>query len=166
MIGRDHTISRHGGEETPPSLPALTTYLLSRVGKMARARIAVRLAAHDLRLWHMAVLAALADSGPHAQRELAARLRIDPSDVVKVLDELTAAGFVERARDPADRRRVSVTLTEAGRTALAGLTAEAAAVQEDLLAPLEERERAALHGMLRRIFAHLHDAAGAGEDPA
>ncbi|WP_433170403.1 MarR family winged helix-turn-helix transcriptional regulator [Actinoallomurus sp. CA-150999] len=143
--------------ETPPSLLALTTYLLSRVGKTARTRITERLAAHDVRLWHMAVLAALADFGPHAQRDLAARLSIDPSDVVKILDELTAAGHVERARDPADRRRVTVTITPAGRTALADLTSEASAVQEGVLAPLDEDERARLHDLLLRLFAHLHE---------
>ncbi|GAA4602950.1 MarR family transcriptional regulator [Actinoallomurus liliacearum] len=144
-------------EETPPSLLALTPYLLSRVGKTARGRIAERLTAREMRLWHMAVLAALADFGPHAQRDLAARLRIDPSDVVKVLDELAAAGRVERARDPADRRRVTVTITAAGRTALSELTADTSAVQEEVLAPLDEGERAVLHSLLRRIFAHLHE---------
>ncbi|MEV0407187.1 MarR family winged helix-turn-helix transcriptional regulator [Actinoallomurus sp. NPDC050550] len=143
--------------ETPPSLLALTTYLLSRVGKTARMRITERLAARDVRLWHMAVLAALADFGPHAQRDLAARLSIDPSDVVKVLDELAAADHVERARDPADRRRVVVTITPAGRTALADLTSEASAVQEGVLAPLDEDERARLHDLLLRLFAHLHE---------
>ncbi|GLW07195.1 hypothetical protein Misp01_23250 [Microtetraspora sp. NBRC 13810] len=138
--------------ETPPTLTALTTYLLSRVGKAARAGLAERLAAGGLRLWHMAVLAALADFGPHAQRDLSARLGIDPSDVVKVVDELVAAGHAERARDPADRRRVRVTLTPAGRTALAGLNAQAAEVQDVILAPLDARERAQLHDLLRRCF--------------
>ncbi|WP_231591128.1 MarR family winged helix-turn-helix transcriptional regulator [Saccharothrix sp. ST-888] len=137
--------------ETPPSLTALTTYLLSKVGKSARTRLAERLADHGVRLWHMAVLAALADFGPHAQRDLAARLGIDPSDVVKVIDELARAGQVERNRDTADRRRVSVTLTPAGRAALTALTAEATAVQDAVLAPLTEQERVQLHTLLTRI---------------
>src|SRR5690349_6735085 len=115
--------------ETPPSLTALTTYLLSRVGKTARGRLGARLADRGLRLWHMAVLAALADFGPHAQRDLATRLHIDPSDVVKVIDDLTAADYTARTRDPADRRRVVVTLTPTGESALTDLTAEAEAVQ-------------------------------------
>ncbi|MGE7434910.1 MarR family winged helix-turn-helix transcriptional regulator [Kitasatospora sp. NPDC001175] len=137
--------------ETPPSLTALTTYLLSKVGKTARTRLAERLAEHGQRLWHMAVLAALADFGPHAQRDLAARLGIDPSDMVKIVDELATAGQVERNRDQTDRRRVSVTLTPAGRSALAALTAEANAVQDAVLAPLTEPERAQLHALLTRV---------------
>jgi DNA-binding MarR family transcriptional regulator len=137
---------------TPPTLTALTTYLLSRTGKAARARLAGELADEGLRLWHMAVLAALADFGPHAQRELAERLDIDPSDIVKVLDELAARGHVERSRDTADRRRVRVTLTPAGARRLAALTRRAEAVQDAVLTPLDAKERATLHALLLRVF--------------
>ena len=137
---------------TPPTLTALTTYLLSRTGKTARGRLAAELGDQGLRLWHMAVLAALADLGPHAQRELAERLDIDPSDIVKVLDELAIRGCVERARDPADRRRVRVTLTPEGSATLAALTVRAEAVQDAVLAPLDTEERAVLHALLLRVY--------------
>lgn len=136
----------------PPSLLDLSTYLLSRTGKAARTRLAERLARRGLRLWHLAVLAALADFGPHAQRDLSVRLSVDPSDIAKVVDELAAAGWVDRSRDPADRRRIRVTVTDPGRTALRELQAEAEAVQAELLAPLSAAERTRLHGLLRRLF--------------
>ncbi|MFJ4408769.1 MarR family winged helix-turn-helix transcriptional regulator [Streptomyces sp. NPDC088910] len=143
---------------TPPTLAALTTYLLSKTGKAARGRLAAELSDEGLRLWHMAVLAALADFGPQVQRELAGRLGVDPSDMVKVVDELAASGCVERARDTADRRRVRVALTPAGRDRLAALTARAEAAQDDVLAPLDARERAQLHALLLRV----HDGLPAG----
>ncbi|MER7701446.1 MarR family winged helix-turn-helix transcriptional regulator [Kitasatospora sp. NPDC097605] len=143
---------------TPPTLLDLSTYLLSRTGKAARGRLAERLARRGLRLWDMAVLAALADFGPHAQRDLVRRLRVDPSDMAKVTDQLAAAGYVERARDTADRRRVSVTVTDAGRALLAELRAEAYAVQEEVLAPLSPAERQVLHDLLGRVHAHLPGA--------
>ncbi|MEW2521176.1 MarR family winged helix-turn-helix transcriptional regulator [Actinacidiphila alni] len=145
---------------TPPTLAALTTYLLSKTGKAARGRLAAHLSGEGLRLWHMAVLAALADFGPQAQRDLAARLVIDPSDMVKVIDELAAADCVERARDTADRRRVRVALTPAGRDRLAALTARAEAVQDEVLAPLDAAERATLHALLLRV----HEALPAGPE--
>ncbi|WP_370414117.1 MarR family winged helix-turn-helix transcriptional regulator [Streptomyces fradiae] len=140
---------------TPPTLLDLSTYLVSRVGKTARGRLAARLARRELRLWDMAVLAALADFGPHAQRELVVRLGVDASDMTKVIDQLAAAGWVERARDPRDRRRVSVSLTPEGRTALAELDAEARAVQDEVLAPLDADERRALHALLLRVHQGL-----------
>ncbi|MFC9438790.1 MarR family transcriptional regulator [Nocardia sp. NPDC057030] len=144
------------GHALPPSLLGLDIYLLSRMGKVARGRFADRLAERGLRLWHMAILAALADFGAHAQRDLAERLAIHPSDVAKVVDELAAAGQVERARDAADRRRVTVRITRAGRAALAALDKEAGRVADDLLAPLNARERAQLSQLMRRVFDHAH----------
>lgn len=139
----------------PPSLTGLTTYLLSRTGKIARGRLTGRFAERGLRLWHHAVLAALADFGPHVQRDLAARLAIDPSDMAKIVDELAGAGNVERARDAADRRRITVSLTDAGRTLLAELDTEAETVQGEVLEPLTEDEREQLDALLRKVFKHL-----------
>jgi DNA-binding MarR family transcriptional regulator len=145
----------------PPSLTGLTSYLLSRTGKAARGALAAELAREGLRLWHMAVLAALADFGPHAQRELSARLAIDPSDVVKVIDELAAPGWVEQARDPADRRRVVISLTGEGRAALAAIDLRARAVQDAVLRPLDAGERRQLHALLARVHAELPPRPGA-----
>jgi DNA-binding MarR family transcriptional regulator len=142
-------------KDSPPGLTALTTYLLSKTGKAARGRLAAELSAEGLRLWHMAALAALADFGPQVQRELAGQLRVDPSDMVKVIDELAGSGCVERTRDTADRRRVRVTLTPAGSERLAALTARAETVQNDILAPLDTAERAALHALLLRVYEAL-----------
>ncbi|MEV0413987.1 MarR family transcriptional regulator [Streptomyces sp. NPDC050448] len=137
-----------------PRLTALTPYLLSRVGKAARTLVGDRLAARGLRLWDMAVLAALADHGPQPQRDLAERLDVHPSDVVKVLDGLDRLGCVDRERDTADRRRVLASITEPGRRLLDELTAEAGAVRDELLAPLGEAEQATLHALLLRVHTH------------
>ncbi|MEU1286124.1 MarR family winged helix-turn-helix transcriptional regulator [Kitasatospora sp. NPDC005856] len=146
----------HPAVELPPTLLDLSTYLLSRVGKAARGRFSERLAERGLRLWDMAVLAALADFGPQAQRDLVRRLAIDPSDLAKVADQLAAAGYVERARDQADRRRVSVSVTDAGRALLAELQAQARVVQDEVLAPLDAGERQVLQELLLRV----HHGAG------
>lgn len=146
--------------ETPPTLLGLTTYLMSRTGKTARSRLAERLADRGLRLRHMAVLAALVDFGPHVQRELASRLGIDRSDIVKIIDELGAAGLVDRARDLTDRRRVRVTVAPAGRVLLDHIEADATAVQDEVLAPLNARERARLTALLARVHRHLQDEPG------
>ncbi|MFJ9770404.1 MarR family winged helix-turn-helix transcriptional regulator [Kitasatospora sp. NPDC101157] len=135
----------------PPTLLELSTFLLARIGRTARARLAEHLSERGLRLWDMAALAALADFGPQAQRDLVRRLGIDPSDLAKVADQLGAAGYVERSRDLADRRRVTVSVTPAGRALLAELEQQARAVQDEVLAPLDEGERRVLQGLLRRV---------------
>jgi DNA-binding MarR family transcriptional regulator len=138
--------------DLPPSLLGITTFLLSKVGHLARRRLGVRLAGHGIRLWHVAVLSALADFGPSSQRDLGRRLGIDPSDLVGVLDDLESAGQLDRRRDPADRRRHVVSMTPAGRAALDAVTREADAVHDEMLAPLTAAERRQLHDLLLRVI--------------
>ncbi|MDI1462583.1 MarR family winged helix-turn-helix transcriptional regulator [Catellatospora sp. KI3] len=138
--------------DPPPTLTSIDSYLLSLTGKAGRNRIADRLAARGLRLWHMAVLAALADFGPHAQRDLCARLGVDPSDMAKVIDQLADGGHIARTRDDADRRRVLIDLTGPGRELLAELTRAAADVDRQLLAGLTAAERTRLHALLLKVF--------------
>ncbi len=144
-------------ESAPPSLLRRDGYLLSKVGKAARARVGERLAARRLRLWHMAVLATLDDYGAQSQRQLAARLTIHPSDMTKVVDDLVERGWVGRTRDAVDRRRVSVRLTPAGEGELRRLDAEAKTVEDELLSPLTADARAELSRALRLVFDHLHE---------
>ncbi|GLW30606.1 MarR family winged helix-turn-helix transcriptional regulator [Actinoplanes regularis] len=137
----------------PPTLMGINAYLLSLSGKAGRDRVADRLAALGLRMWHMSVLAALADFGPHAQRDLSNRLGVDPSDMAKVIDQLAGLGHVGRTRDDADRRRVLVTVTTSGRDLLAQLLKETAAVDEILLSGLTSTERDQFHRLLLKVFA-------------
>src|SRR5918994_4581900 len=57
--------------------------------------------------------------GALPQSELCTSMHLDPNNCVLMLNDLEAAGHVERRRDPADRRRHIVVLTPAGRKALA-----------------------------------------------
>ena len=132
-------------------LRSLPVYLLSTVGKSGRNQLAQKLAADDLTLRHMAVLADLADAGPSAQRELCGRLSIDPSDMVQTLDDLEDAGLARRERDTADRRRYRVSLTPAGRRMLTRTMRHAQTVADEVLAPLSPAERETLVTLLQRL---------------
>ncbi|MFI5532910.1 MarR family winged helix-turn-helix transcriptional regulator [Kitasatospora sp. NPDC051853] len=131
-------------------LLGLTTFLISATGRNARASLAARVAERGLRLWHVAVLEALA-TGSLSKGELAARLDINPSDIVKVVDDLMAADCAVCTRSVRDRRRVEVSLTPAGESLLAELTADLAAVEDTVLAPLSCAERKQLAGLLERL---------------
>jgi MarR family transcriptional regulator, lower aerobic nicotinate degradation pathway regulator len=77
--------------------------LLSKVGRRHSVRFAELLKPLGLRPKHFAVMNAvdLAD-GPSQQQ-----LGLDPSGLISAIDELEAAGLLERRRAPEDRRRVS-----------------------------------------------------------
>lgn len=140
----------------PPRLLAITTFVLAQVGRAGRVRMGRMMDEHGLGLWHFAVLSALDDAAPASQRELGARLRIDPSDLVEVVGRLEAAGFVRRERDPSDRRRYVVEPTAEGRAELDAIGRRAAELDADLLAPLPAGDRAEFARMARVLLAH-HD---------
>jgi len=138
----------------PPRLLDEPAYVLSLLGRAARAGAADAVArAGGFRLGHVAVLAALADFGPSSQRALGARLRQDPSDVLRLLDDLQAGGHVTREPDPDDRRRHRVSITAKGRRALQAAERAYRAEQDALLGALSERERTQLHRLARKALA-------------
>ena len=59
------------------------------------------------------------------QQELGATLMVDPNNCVLLLNDLDDPGYVERQRDPKDRRRHIVVITPAGLKALAKAEAQA-----------------------------------------
>ena len=108
-----------------------------------------------LRFAHHGVMACLADEGALAQKDVAQRLRIDPSDLVKVVDLLEGEGLVTRTRDPLDRRRQLLELTEAGRAAFAERERMLDEANARLMAPLSAEEQHQFEAMLRRMRASL-----------
>ena len=104
---------------------------------------------------HFVVLAALAEFGPASQATLSGRTRVYKSDLVAVLNELEAGGWIRRTPDPADKRRNVITVTAAGRRRLAELTEVLDGANERILAPLAPDERAQLFALLGRINTHL-----------
>ncbi|MEV6368780.1 MarR family winged helix-turn-helix transcriptional regulator [Micromonospora musae] len=126
----------------------LRTRLLSQAATQADRRVNEELARADARKWHYAVLATLDEFGAVSQAELSDRTRIYRSDLVAVINELTARGQVERAPDPADRRRNLITLTPQGRRQLHKLDKLLADVEDEVLAPLTGAEREQLARLL------------------
>ncbi|MEV0720970.1 MarR family winged helix-turn-helix transcriptional regulator [Asanoa sp. NPDC050611] len=132
----------------------LRARLLSQAAIHSDRLVNEALATADARKWHYAVLATLAEQGPGSQAQLSARTGIYRSDIVAVVNELTARGQVERAPNPDDRRQNVITLTEAGRRQLGRLDRILAGVEDDLLAPLTGPERAELTRLLTTLVDH------------
>ncbi len=139
-------------ELRPPALLALPSYLATQVARIGRRVLVEALAEHDLRLPHFAVLAALSDLGPLAQREIAERLDLNPSHLVGYVDGLQRRELVRRDRDPADRRRQYVALTAGGQDLARQLLDVAHRSQEEFLLALSEPEREILVALMRRLL--------------
>ncbi len=68
---------------------------------------------------HLAALATLERHGPLPVGELAAIEKVAPPSMTRVVTKLAAAGLVDRAPHPTDRRQIVVTITESGSGLLA-----------------------------------------------
>ncbi|WP_309094172.1 MarR family winged helix-turn-helix transcriptional regulator [Streptomyces sp.] len=134
-----------------PAIRSLPSWLLGRAAARGRALVAAALAEQDMRMWHHVVLSAVRDLAPVAQADLGRAVRLDPKDLVGVLDDLQAAGLAVREPDPRDRRKNAVSLTARGARLLKRCEKAARAANDELLAPLSAAEREQFTGMLRRI---------------
>ncbi|WP_308282764.1 MarR family winged helix-turn-helix transcriptional regulator [Pseudonocardia nigra] len=97
------------------------------------------------------VLTAAADEAPRNQLALAQHLGVDRTVMTYLIDDLTAAGLVERRPDPADRRARHIVLTDAGRDRLTALERCLRAAEERVLEPLDATDRVVLRELLQRL---------------
>ena len=131
------------------SIPG-TMVLLTRL-----SRAVYRLASEDvigMRLKQFVGLSVLRDHGSLSQQALGESLHLDPNNLVLLLNDAEAQGFVERRRDPSDRRRHIVELTKAGRKAVEKAERAFESVEDEVLATLSAEERAELRRLLRRAL--------------
>jgi DNA-binding MarR family transcriptional regulator len=86
------------------------------------------------------------------QQRLSADMGIDPSAMVKLINELEDAGLAERRRRPGDRRAWEVVITAAGRRTLDRARRLAARVEDEVLGGLSDADRRRLLALLRQAL--------------
>lgn len=90
-----------------------TGRLLSAAARLVEHEWNAHLARWDLNHAGVAVLHVLTQ-GPLTQRELALRVQVEEQTMSRTVERLERSGYVQRRRDPGDRRRSMVSLTAAG----------------------------------------------------
>lgn len=106
-----------------------------------------------IKLRQLMLLSYLRKGAPALQQQLCESLWLDPNNCVLLLNELEEMGYVERRRDPADRRRHMVDITDEGRVALERAERAQEEIGDELLSALSDEERATLRSLLSRVVA-------------
>ncbi|WP_090934716.1 MarR family winged helix-turn-helix transcriptional regulator [Nonomuraea jiangxiensis] len=132
-----------------------TGYLLARLGDFARQRIEDEVGRWGMTGKELRVLGYARDAA-RSQRDLTALARMDRTTMTEVINTLERLGYVRRVRNPADRRKYLVTVTEDGARVVEEMLAHLAQVEADFLSPLTPIERSLLNNMVARLFA-AHD---------
>ncbi|GAA5036426.1 MarR family winged helix-turn-helix transcriptional regulator [Microbacterium fluvii] len=126
------------------------SFLLARANALSIAAGNAALRAHGLKVRSYSVLALAGAAHAPTQREIAECLRLDPSQVVALVDELQRAALVERAPDPRDRRANIIVATATGRALLDRARVAVGDAERELHAGLSAPERATLAELLRK----------------
>src|SRR5829696_872961 len=135
---------------TRPGTLALVLHLSKAVHRASSEELL------GMRLRQFLVLSYLHERSPSRQQDLCETLMLDANNCVLLLNELEEAGWTERRRDPEDRRRHVVELTDEGRAAWQRARDAQESLEGEILGALDEGEREQLNGLLRKTLAALH----------
>jgi DNA-binding MarR family transcriptional regulator len=138
-------------------------YLLSRVGTAVQAGFKEVISAWEIRPLHFLILIALGRTEGTSQQELCRTSGVDSGNMVELIDTLERLGYAERRRDPRDRRRHLVVLTDDGRSAFTAMTEAVSRYNARFLAPLGQAEQAALISSLTKLYVTTPEGQGRPE---
>ena len=136
-------------------LPDYLLFLLATASASASAGFHEIVGAAGLRVPEWRVLASLSDEDGQMVTHLARLSLMEPSRLTRVIEKMVERGLATRQGDEADRRRVRVWLTPAGRSMAAGMITEARAHEARLLELLGPEDGAMLKALLKRMNALL-----------
>jgi DNA-binding MarR family transcriptional regulator len=157
----------------PPSAPVDDTAFDAQVDAVMRVtRTLVAITAQAMAdveavvtLPQFRVLVMVSAEGALNLRAVAAGLGVHPSNATRACDRLVACGLLDRREDPADRRQIVLTLTEAGRQLIDSVMRRRRAAIGDVLAEMPAGRRAALADGLN-AFSAVADGRFGGHDPS
>jgi len=139
----------------PTTAPTHETGSIGLLTKLSK--VVYRRATEDsigMRLKQLMALEQLRDNECEClQQGLAELLMLDANNCVLLLNELDEAGYIERRRDPEDRRRHIVEITPAGLEALAESERRLEDLEDEVLGNLSAGERRQLHDLLAKAIA-------------
>jgi DNA-binding MarR family transcriptional regulator len=101
------------------------------------------------------VLSAAARGTVGSQLALAQHLAVDRTVMTYLLDDLEAAGLIERHPDPADRRARRIVATKKGTKLLAALDDRLQKAEAQLLTPLDPKARDSFRAQVRALATRI-----------
>jgi DNA-binding MarR family transcriptional regulator len=134
--------------------PRGTLTLLSQLSKSAIRKTPESLLGMPLR--HYVALSYVAEQAGMAQQNLCEILMMDANNLVLLLNDLEDERLVRRVRDPADRRRHLVQVTEEGLARFDRARQARTVVEDEVLGSLSAAERDDLHRLLVKALGTQH----------
>ena len=130
-------------------------FALAKACRAHRVNVGAALAGTGLHVGQEMVLLELWKEDGLKGGELAARLRVEPPTVTRMLQRLEGCGLVERRKDIGDARSFRVCLTEKGRALEGPVRERWGQVEERAFRGMSEEEKTLLRGQLARVRDNL-----------
>jgi len=130
-------------------------FLLGKVLQQMENQFASGLVDFNINARQYGVLLFIEDNPYSSQKDISENLQIDRTTMVSHIDHLENIGFVERTKNPNDRRSYSLMITGKGKEVLDSRWEFLADVESEVLTPLNEQEKLLLKEFLIKIWSSL-----------
>jgi DNA-binding MarR family transcriptional regulator len=130
-------------------------FILHRAQKLVRQCAERVFERRKLTLSQWIALTLLGEGVVSTPGEIADKLGHDTGATTRLLDQLQNEGFIERYRKDHDRRIVSLSLTQSGRSAIDALLPSVVDTWNDILKEFDREEVETLIGLLTRLIRRL-----------
>ncbi len=132
-------------------------FVLSDVARLLRRSFNRRVQELNLTQVQWRAIAQISRNPGLRQNQLAEILEVQPISVARLIDRMEAAGWVKRRADRLDRRAINLYLTAKVAPILKKMEKHAAALRQEALAGLSEKER---ETMLNNLLIMRRNLAG------
>ncbi|MFP7474226.1 MarR family transcriptional regulator [Niallia taxi] len=130
-------------------------FLLGKVLQQMETRFAEGLLPYEINARQYGVLLFINENPYSSQKDISESLQIDRTTMVSHIDHLEKLGFVERTKNPHDRRSYSLLITPNGNEVLDSRWEFLINTELDVLAPLSNQEKHLLKDFLVKIWSTL-----------
>ncbi|QTD40135.1 MarR family winged helix-turn-helix transcriptional regulator [Sporosarcina sp. Te-1] len=130
-------------------------FLLGKVLQQMESQFAEGLIPFHINARQYGVLLFIQENPYSSQKDISENLQIDRTTMVSHIDHLENLGFVERTKNPNDRRSYSLMITNKGKEVLDSRWEFLSEVELGVLAPLETHEKQLLKELLVKVWKSL-----------
>lgn len=139
-------------DDVSPFVDSYLLYLLAAASHALSSQFHRQVKTSGVKVQTWRVLACLIDRPGLMLTELAQFVLLEQSHLTKIIDQLQAAGLVEKRHDTADRRRIQIYITNAGRNLVVPLIGAAKTHEQQATAVLTGEEEKDLKAILHKLI--------------
>jgi DNA-binding MarR family transcriptional regulator len=130
-------------------------FLLGKVLQKMETNFVEGLSPFEINARQYGVLLFIEGNPYSSQKDISENLQIDRTTMVSHIDHLEGLGYVERTRNPNDRRSYSLLITDKGKDVLDSRWEFLIHTELEVLAPLSDEEKQLLKELLIKVWTTL-----------